>query len=243
MAGRHFQENDLGSFSGPKDDPESPFYRAEGMTPDETWDAIREGMVQFIASLDDQLAGRPVSTSLLVEAHKHLFGELFPADAGRFRGRCGDPSDYGGGWEDGPFGIAESGDPAAKVRSFRGTHPPKIKEKLDVEFARFDKDASEIAAEAAAANAPALRDSTLIAGRLYARILRIHPFVDGNLRAAFVVLGASLRQLDLEVIEFGDQQEEHDRALLAAFEGKNEPYEPMAALIERQIRGQTRQNS
>jgi fido (protein-threonine AMPylation protein) len=50
-----------------------------------------------------------------------------------------------------------------------------------------------------------------VAAALYGDLLRIHPFVDGNLRAAFVALQAGLRSLGLPGVSFGRVLDRHDR--------------------------------
>jgi prophage maintenance system killer protein len=62
--------------------------------------------------------------------------------------------------------------------------------------------------------------------------LRIHPFVDGNLRATYITLQAALLRLGLPGIEFTDHQAHNDAlgyALLPG--GRRQSYEPLAELI------------
>ena len=47
-------------------------------------------------------------------------------------------------------------------------------------------------------------DAVAAATRLHAKVLRAHPFVDGNLRGTTVALNAGLVTLDLDVVAFKD---------------------------------------
>ncbi len=66
--------------------------------------------------------------------------------------------------------------------------------------------------------------------RLYVKVLRAHPWVDGNLRATIVALNAALLTLGLPSVEFKDL-ELHDDLLGIAFVGKHDPYRPLAEHI------------
>jgi fido (protein-threonine AMPylation protein) len=70
------------------------------------------------------------------------------------------------------------------------------------------------------------------AGRLYATILAVHPFVDGNLRAAFVALHAALLAVGIPRVAFGEVLAEHDLALgWATRSDDSRTIEPLAALM------------
>jgi prophage maintenance system killer protein len=67
---------------------------------------------------------------------------------------------------------------------------------------------------------------------LYAAILEIHPFIDGNLRAAFVALQVGLASLGLPLIDFRSVLEYHDECLGWAMRGDTDrTIAPLAELI------------
>lgn len=88
-------------------------------------------------------------------------------------------------------------------------------------------------------------DRTRVVAALYAGILRVHPFADGNHRVSFVALSAALWSLGLPNVEFEDDTETiaHDDVLVPALESKNGSIEPfgrlLADLIQRSIESQT----
>jgi prophage maintenance system killer protein len=71
--------------------------------------------------------------------------------------------------------------------------------------------------------------------RLYVKVLRAHPFVDGNLRAGIAALNAGLVMFGLDIVTFKDL-ERHDELLGIAFVGKHDPYRLLAQHIAEIIR-------
>lgn len=96
---------------------------------------------------------------------------------------------------------------------FNGTHSVLVK-------ARQDRISTDVEAYAAA--------------RLYVKLLRAHPWIDGNLRVSFIALQAALFSLGLPSFEFSDL-EQHDDLIGWAFRGRNEPYRPLAQHIARHV--------
>ena len=82
-------------------------------------------------------------------------------------------------------------------------------------------------------------DAVHAATRLYAKVLRAHPFIDGNLRAGIVALNAGLVMFGLGIVTFKDL-ERHDELLGIAFVGKHDPYRPLAEHITEIIAGTKR---
>lgn len=201
----------------------SPFYCADGRTARETWVAVWEAMRRTLAEIayrqrDGTLE---ITPSALVEWHRRIFISTFPDDAGRVRGwfATGEPEHV-------HYGIDVGTTKTRVIQQHRGAHPNRIAERLDEVFAQYRE-----AVELLAANQPvAVRDALLPPTRLYARVLRVHPFIDGNLRAAFVVLQSSLLELGLPALEFADLAA-HDEALGFALrtDGK-QSYEPLREL-------------
>lgn len=66
-------------------------------------------------------------------------------------------------------------------------------------------------------------------GALYAGILRVHPFADGNHRTAFVALSTALWSLGMPVVEFVEDADmiDHDDALMPALLSRDGEIEPL----------------
>jgi len=67
---------------------------------------------------------------------------------------------------------------------------------------------------------------------LYVAVLRVHPFIDGNLRAAFVALQVALRSIGLPGVAFVRVRERHDEAIGWAVRGDEaQALDPLVALL------------
>jgi fido (protein-threonine AMPylation protein) len=160
--------------------------------------------------------------------HRLIFEETFPADAGRFRGLLAN-----GAPEDVWFGITVGTLGTARIQPKKGAHPKRIVENLDRACLEFDNSAAEIRS---GAGVPTVRTATTACAKLYAKITNIHPFVDGNLRAAYVGLQASLLALELPLVQF-DDLDRHDEAIDRALRvDRDQSYVPLASLIEEIIK-------
>lgn len=209
----------LDGFSGFRDDAESPFACADGLTPEATWEASLEELALALTELPARCPMR-VSPELLVEWHAQIFKGLFPTDAGRVRSR------RDGEWEEVFFGANVGTRNSLRHKQYKGVHPNKLNQRLKAICAEANEGMEAVRRH----GNPPLRAATLVAARFYAKVLRAHPFVDGNLRAAYVGLSAVLLSVDLLIVEFKDL-EIHDDLLGTAFRGDNDPYHPLAAHI------------
>jgi fido (protein-threonine AMPylation protein) len=116
-------------------------------------------------------------------------------------------------------------DPATASAPLR-SDPRKLPRRLGKICAEFNTAAAAIRASGATDTYDAVHAAT----RLYVKVLRAHPFIDGNLRATTVALNAALVTLDLDIVAFKDLAR-HDELLGVAFVGKHDPYRPLAEHI------------
>jgi prophage maintenance system killer protein len=82
-----------------------------------------------------------------------------------------------------------------------------------------------------------LRAEILCPSDLYAGILRVHPFADGNHRAGFVALSAALWSLGLPAVEFAQDADmiDHDNAVAPALFSPEGDIESFAQLLATRI--------
>lgn len=198
-------------FRGFHDEEASPFFRAPGHPPEETWELSIDCLAGILETLD---AAGPIeiSTELLCAWHREIFGALFPEHAGRLR------SLRHGQREHVYFDI--------RTCDYRGTKPRKLPRRLVKICTDFNTTAAAIRASRTADTFDAIHAAT----RLYAKVLRAHPFLDGNLRVTIVALNAALLALGFPQVQFKDL-ELHDDLLGIAFAGKHDPYRPLAEHI------------
>ena len=72
---------------------------------------------------------------------------------------------------------------------------------------------------------------------MYAGILRVHPFADGNHRTGFVALSAALWSLGLPAVEITQDADlvDHDDAVAPALFSRDGDIEPLAQLLATRI--------
>jgi hypothetical protein len=106
--------------------------------------------------------------------HGAIFARHFPHDGGRFRRELAF------------FGVML---PDGGMRQLEGVAPDAIRRDLATVCATFNRRVDDF--DATAANS--ILDYTRAVAALYAGILRVHPFVDGNHRVGFVDILTSWR--------------------------------------------------
>lgn len=157
--------------------------------------------------------------------HGAIFARHFPHDGGRFR------------HDRAFFGVMMHN---GGMRQLEGATPEAIRGELQTVCSSFNRHADALGNP----DATGILDRTRAVAALYAGILRVHPFVDGNHRVSFVALSAALWSFGLPNVEFEDDAETiaHDDALVPALEFKNGSVEPfaqlLADLIQRSIESQ-----
>lgn len=216
-------------FAGFSDRPESPFYCSAGISAVETWDRSVDSMATLLLELPAlvQETGFRFTPDLLCNWHDRIFGSLFPDEAGRLRWR------KDGEWEHVFFGGNAGTVRSRRTKEYRGVHPQKLRSRVEEICDEFNEARTELID--AEPGSVSINGATYVVARLYAKLLRAHPWADGNLRVAFVALHAALLSLDLPRVMFPDL-ELHDDLIGIAFRNDNEPYLQMANYIADYIR-------
>jgi fido (protein-threonine AMPylation protein) len=223
------REDVVGDFAGFSDRPESPFYCSVGISAVETWDRSVDSMATLLLELPAvvQGSGFQLTSDLLCRWHDRIFGSLFPDEAGRLRWR------RDGDWEHVYFGGNVGTVRSRRTKEYRGVHPQKLRGRLEEICEEFNEARQGIIE--AEPGSISINDAAYAIARFYAKLLRAHPWSDGNLRVAFVALHAALLALDLPRVKFPDL-ELHDDLIGIAFRNDNEPYLQLANYIADCIR-------
>jgi fido (protein-threonine AMPylation protein) len=209
-------------FDGFRDSLEAPFYRAGASSPGETWAEAARRVNLVIESAT--AAARHRSVEMTVEHicrwHRGIFLTTFKSDAGRVR------EDY----EHARFGIPIEIDGELIRSAMRGVLPKSaILTRLHAACETFN---ARRASLERGGQAPSAVEGVAPAADLYAEILEIHPFVDGNLRAAYVALQVGLVSLGLPTVRFGRVIARHDECLgLAIRQDAERTSAPLTELI------------
>jgi hypothetical protein len=133
-----------------------------------------------------------------------------------------------GEWEHVFFGAHIGTGKNRRIKEYRGTHPTRLPKRVWGICEEFNAERKLLVE--ALQDPGSIGEGTNAPARLYVKLLRAHPWVDGNLRISFVALQAALLSLGLPSLEFSDL-EQHDDLIGWAFRGRNEPYRPLARHI------------
>jgi len=200
------------------DGPDSPFYSANDLSPEQTWKEIAERVeLATIVAAVHGTARRPITVDAIRRLHEIIFLTTFPGHAGHLRQRK----------EEGQYGIVVGTAEQPVVKGERATAGARVVQRLEEICHEFN----EAVTDQEQPEATMLSDLVFIAVRLYAKVLSTHPFLDGNGRTAFTLLQYALARNDLACIALEDF-DAHQRALGAALrrDGR-QSYGPLQALI------------
>lgn len=212
-------------FAGFRDDRDAPFYvsRMPGFsTAEATAAEVVACFSRVVFAVMREASRRPLRMSRadLLRWHRATFQTTFPYQAGKLRE------------DSAAFEIRWRHAGELRKQPLDGTDAARIPAKVDAAFAAYD---AELAARAPEQRT--LRDAVAGAAALYAELLRIHPFEDGNLRAAFPALQGALISLGAAAVDFEGAVAEHDEALGWALrpDAEHRTLEPFVNLLVRRI--------
>jgi fido (protein-threonine AMPylation protein) len=215
-------------FTGFRDEEDAPFYRSGIRAfPEATAAEILGSFSRVVFAVMDEASRRPLhlGTEDLLRWHRATFKSTFPYQAGEMR-----TSDT---W----FGVRWRDDGQLHRRMVRGADPGLMRDELRAAFRAYDAERQRREPEQRPL-AVALRT----AAELYAELLRIHPFEDGNVRAAFPAPQGALISLGAAPVHFEQAIAEHDEAIGWALRPEQErrTIEPFAALLRTRIQAASR---
>jgi fido (protein-threonine AMPylation protein) len=179
---------------------------------------ITARLSSVVFSLLKEAARRPLRMDLddLLRWHTGIFRTTFPYQAGKIR------------TAQTQFGVRWREDGELNTRLILGSDPAVIRAELRAAFTRYNAER-----ERCSPGERSARAAVTAAGELYAEILRIHPFDDGNLRAALQALQGALVSLGGRPAHFEAAVATHDEALGWALrtDTENRTIEPFAELL------------
>ena len=202
-----------------RDNEDSRFYKTDRLSPEETWRALRDELGRVL--LDAQRVfwrGRlEMDPERVRWWHGAIFARHFPHDGGRFRR------------ERAFFGVVTD---RGGMRQIEGSPPHVLRQDLAEVCAAFNTGTAQLDRQGIG-----IAEQTRVVAALYAGILRVHPFADGNHRTAFVALSAALWSLGLPAVEFADDKDmtHHDSAVAPALISPDGDVEPFARLLATRI--------
>ena len=208
------------------DKPDSAFYAAPGLTAKETWERVVEELARVcvVAALDGT-RDVPLGVDDLELIHRGIFEPVFGSSVAGFRS-----SDE---FVDFPIYVGTRARPELRTR--HGASPKQIQKRLRHALRNFDGGLTALARQAAAQRAE-LRDAVEIAVKLYVRIIRIHPFMDGNGRVAWAAFGYALRRCNLPLVEISPTLDTRWALGTALRRDADQDYGPLVDIVTSTLR-------
>jgi fido (protein-threonine AMPylation protein) len=209
-------------FEGFRDSPDAPFYRSGAMSPQETWAEATRRLTRVLdaATIDAESRVTPMTVERICGWHRAIFLTTFESHAGRVR------EDH----ESVEFAVPVEIDGEMRDLPVRGTMGRSaILKDLSTACEAFNTSSAVLRTRYGMVKAI---EGATPAAALYAAILKTHPFLDGNLRAAYVALILSLTSVGLPAVDFRAVLDRHDECLgWAMREDAQKTVGPLAMLI------------
>jgi fido (protein-threonine AMPylation protein) len=217
-------------FASFRDEEDAPFFRSAVRpfdSPEATAIEIVRCFSRVIYVVMDEASSRPlrIGSDDLLRWHRATFRSTFPYQAGEIR--------RGEAW----FGVRWREQGELHRSMVKGSDPDLIRDELHEAFRAYNGERARRGPE----RRP-LADALRTTAELYTALLRIHPFEDGNLRAAFPVLQGALISLGAAPVHFEQAVAEHDEAIGWALrpETAQQTVEPFVDLLRARIEAAAR---
>jgi fido (protein-threonine AMPylation protein) len=213
------------TYLGPfRDSPESRFYQARDLSPEETWQATTKELARALTGVRVAMWGRPLEMNIerLLRWHGALFGRLFPYEAAHLR-RAHEPAQ---------FGVPVMQDGERSIQAVDGAPSDQLRRLLNESFAAYAHDSQALRERT---DRPPIREFTRLGACLYIDLLRIHPFTDGNHRTSFIALSGVFWSFQVPAVRFPTNEDmlAHDDAV--ALGVLHLDLEPFANLLEERL--------
>jgi fido (protein-threonine AMPylation protein) len=173
------------TFSKPRDVEGSAYYCAPGLTPEETGERIADELTRVAGILAAEAAeDHDIGPEDLGLIHRAVFEPVFGEQTLGFR-VLGHPGVTYPVWE------AREGE-SSRMLQQQGNAPKQIGRALDRAFDELHHDLAALEATSSAGGEIPVVQAALPAARIYAQIVAIHPWEDGNGRIAWLVMTHTL---------------------------------------------------
>jgi fido (protein-threonine AMPylation protein) len=212
------------SFAGFEERPGSEYHRAPGLSPEETWTRVAEelGRVSALAALQG-FRDIPLALDDIELIHRGIFEPVFGERTLALRSGAADKVEF-------PITVGNETDPV--IRQRRGSGVKRIRQNLGKAVANFEREVADLGAR----KEPPLADAALIAVKLYAKVIGVHPFLDGNGRTAWAIVSYALQRCSLVEIAIPPSTATRWALGQALRQDGSQSYEPLTELAVNAIR-------
>lgn len=221
----------LQTFAGFEERTDSTYHKAYGLTPEDTWARVAQeiGRVTALTTLEghrDQSLG--VADIELI--HRGVFEPVFGEGTLGFRSRRAEEVTY-------PIVVGVLDDPRLKSR--RGTGGKQVTRNLGRALRAFEREIAALRSKPAS-DRPTVSEAATPAVKLYAKVIGIHPFFDGNGRTAWAVFAYALQRCGLVEIAMPPTATTRWALGRALRPDGSQDYRPLIELVASAIKGQDR---
>lgn len=215
------------SFAGFEEKAGADYHQASGLTPAETWGRVAEelGRVSALTTLEGY-RDQALEVADIELIHEGIFEPVFGKKTLGFRSLRKHSVQF-------PIIVGTKEDPHPRVR--RGTGGKQVRQGLGKALAVFERDVKALVA----ADRPSLHDAARAAVRLYAKVIGIHPFFDGNGRTAWAVFSYALQRCGLVEIAVPPSDKTRWALGQALRHGGSQSYEPLTDIAVAAIKSST----
>jgi hypothetical protein len=215
------------TFAGFAERPGSEYHQAPGLDPAQTWETIaRElGRVSALATLEGY-RDRALAVEDVELIHRGIFEAAFGEKTLYFRRYKKDAVEF-------PIVIGSRQSPRLQTR--RGSGGKSVRQNLGKALKTFERDLEGLASRGSA-NRPTVEEAALPAVKIYAKMIGIHPFFDGNGRTAWTVLSHALQRCGLVEVAIPPSDETRWALGRALRQDGSQSYRPLAALVAETIK-------
>jgi prophage maintenance system killer protein len=212
------------SFAGFAEKADSDYHQAPGLTPAETWARIAEelGRVSALTAVEGYRE-QALEVADIDLIHKGIFEPVFGDKTLGLRSLPKHGVTL-------PIVLGTKEAPHRAVR--HGTGGKQVKQSLGKALAALGRDVEELEA----ADRPPLRDAAKAAVRLYAKVIGIHPFFDGNGRTGWAVFSYALQRCGLVEIAVPPSDETRWALGRALRQDGSQSYEPLTDVVANAIK-------
>ena len=207
------------SFAGFEERESSEYHEAPGLSPAETWARVAEelGRVSAPTTLEGY-RDRRLEVADIELIHKGIFEPVFGEKTLGFRSLRKHGVQF-------PIILGTKENPQRKVR--RGTGGKQVRQNLGKALTGFEREVEALEA----IDRPPLHDAARAAVRLYAKVVGIHPFFDGNGRTGWAVFSYALQRCGLVEIAIPPSSETRWALGRALRQDGSQSYEPLADVV------------
>lgn len=182
----------------------------------------RVGRVAALVTLEGN-EDKPLDLADVELIHRGIFEPVFGEQTLDFRSKATDRVE---------FPIVMGKLEAPKLRTRHGSGGKQVRPNLGKAFALFEREVTALGDQ----KSPMLSDAAQTAVKLYAKVIGIHPFFDGNGRTAWVVFSYALQRCGLVEIAVAPSDETRWALGRALRQDGSQSYEPLTGVVVNAIK-------